>query len=202
MSLTNKIMKSKGLRSALAGIMLTGGAYLAQEAVLNRNAYAMDSKEETKQVEVSDNYTLEQKFNKAMSQPVDETIKGMEMVDDSTYQKKVFGSDKPVIVMFYNNEGDYSKGLATLTESLNEEFGDKIKFLAYKASENEKTEDNKLRSMISKYDIKEVPSLYFFDNDNGSIKREERLNGGIKSTDFYKKIAPEITNFINKNLLD
>ncbi len=57
---------------------------------------------------------------KLMNQSVEETLKGTKVtyVNDDNYQKEVFGSDKPVMVLFYNNLSKGSQGLTALTTVL------------------------------------------------------------------------------------
>jgi len=145
---------------------------------------------------------LEKQFYASKKMTVEEIIGDMERVDDSTYQQKVFGSDKPVIVFFYNNKGDYSKGLAALVVYLVNEYEKDIKYLAFKLSEEKRTPKDVLRKAVNKYGINEVPSLFLYDNDKGYIKKEDWMEGGIISYEFFLKNIDIFTKHIPKNILD
>jgi len=197
MSLTNIVKNSKSLKGALAGLMLSGAAY----SLPVKQVYALSNKPAIeKQDKTVDSF--EKEFYDSKKLTVDQIIGDTERVNDSTYQEKVFGSDKPVIVLFYNNNAEGSKGLAFLTEELQSKYEGEINFFAYKMSDGNRTPPNMFRKMGHKYKLENTPALAFYDNDKGVIEREDTMNGGIKTYGFYSKTTPEIIKYIYDDILD
>ena len=137
-----------------------------------------------------------------MSQTVEETLVGTSVVyvDDSSYQREVYGANQPVMVLFYNNRSKGSSGTATLGRVLSERFPE-VKFCAYKISDGASTPKSAWNS-LDKYGLKDTPSILFYDNDGGDIKYEGDFHGGINTLPTMRNKISKISNLVSKYILD
>ena len=142
-----------------------------------------------------------------MNQTVEETLAGTSVVyvDDSSYQREVYGANQPVMVLFYNKQGNGSAGAATLGRVLSELFPE-VKFCAYKISDGASTPKSAWNS-LDKYGLKDTPSILFYDNDNGRVELENgdgdfHLRGGIVKPKTLKNLLSYYKTNIPKYLLN
>lgn len=140
-----------------------------------------------------------------MEKDVEEIIENTNYtkLDDKNYDQKVIGGSKPSFVLFYNNQGEYSSGLATLAKLLHNDFPEKIDFFVYKLSESEEKTTLK-QSPGTNNPYNRTPALLFYSEDNkGNITYVDQIHGGMNEKEpvisMYKKYSDE---FIPKNLLD
>jgi len=133
-----------------------------------------------------------------MKTPVNELLKDIAVpVDNNNYQREVFGSDRPVMVLLYG-DGDFSRGLGALVKVLNEEFS-QIKictyYCNYRDGDRSKRDMDQLidRLRAKNYPIKVLPLLVFYDNDGGKVEMEKgdgttmNADGGPRSLSELKK---------------
>ena len=117
---------------------------------------------------------------------------------------------RPAMVIFYghDNSNKYSEELGALVKILHEEFP-QIKVCAYNAGYNG-TYTSELRVLSSKYPLKELPSLIFYENNDGKIKfigyegDKGELNspGGPRSLSMLKEWLNGYKTYIPKYLLN
>ncbi|EFI34803.1 hypothetical protein Dthio_PD2184 [Desulfonatronospira thiodismutans ASO3-1] len=140
-----------------------------------------------------------------MNQPVEETLAGTNYtkVNDHNYQREVKQSDQPVMVLFYNAQGEASAGLTALTKTLHEKFPE-IKLCAYKLSDRNTTPRNVYNHVTSEYPVEKTPSLLFYEEkDFGSgTEKGHAFNGGIKNFDLLTDTIESFYEPIKRNMLD
>jgi len=151
-----------------------------------------------------------------LSQPVDDTIgtPGVDYVPvkDENYDQIVKGSNKPVMVLFYNNEGEYSAGLAGLAKVLNDTFqddnvkegyaGDDIFFCAYKITDGVSNEPEDLYELQDKYPIEKTPAIAFYAINNNKVDCIGSYDGGIIELDVLKEKIEKYFDAVPKYMLD
>ena len=141
-----------------------------------------------------------------MNQPVELTLKGTDVtyVNDNNYKKEVFGSNKPVMVLFYNNNAKGSQGLAALTRAIEDMYSEQIKLCAYKISDRNQNTQSEFNALAAKYPIKKTPALLFYDNDNGKVEYFDDISamGGIVTFKFLKNELSFYNSDIPKSILD
>ena len=130
-------------------------------------------------------------------------------VNDATYQNLVFKSTRPVVVMFYVDQDQDSRNLATLMRYLSVDFQKKITFCVYEVAEK-KPIPNDLSARLQKtYSLDKVPGTFFYDNDKGKIELEREHYETPSLREYrtpkmliWKTYYETITKYINKNILD
>ena len=106
-------------------------------------------------------------------EPVETILSGAPIgrVSDATYWQTVQGSQKPVVVMFYANQDQPSRHLATLIRYLALEFSGSVVFYAYPVAAGATVEGNALAA-LQKYGVTRVPATLFYENDHGKMELE------------------------------
>jgi hypothetical protein len=74
-------------------------------------------------------------------------------------------------VVFYANQDQRSRHLATLVRYLALEFGDAVAFYGYPVAAGATVERNALAA-LHKYGVTRVPATLFYDNDHGKMELE------------------------------
>jgi hypothetical protein len=107
-------------------------------------------------------------------QPVGTILQGSSFggISDTDYAKKVNGSPRPVIVIFYADRDEKSRNLATLARYLAEDFSSKIAFYGYRVSETASVDKATLERLTKRYGIRQIPATLFYDNDRGKMELE------------------------------
>ncbi|MFH1439652.1 MAG: hypothetical protein ABIG89_03735 [Candidatus Woesearchaeota archaeon] len=125
---------------------------------------------------------------------------GIGSVDDASYQRKVYGSDKHVMVLFYNNRSQGSKGLAVLIGLLGKEFGSKFDVFGYKLGERERASDNMMRHVHRLYGVDKAPIVLLYKNSD-LPNVNERIAGGILTYSNLNRMMGIVTKYINNNII-
>ena len=130
-------------------------------------------------------------------------------ISDADYWKTVRGSAKPVVVVFYANQGQQSRHLATLVRYLAREFGPAIEFYGYPVTGGTTVEHNKLAAIQKRYGVKKVPATLFYDNDRGKMELEKTdysvpalVEYRTPSLLFWNTYHQTTRDYIRKNILD
>ncbi|MDD5218018.1 MAG: hypothetical protein PHN49_07400 [Candidatus Omnitrophica bacterium] len=144
---------------------------------------------------------LESRFEEALGQPVATTIAGTQSVNDTGFNLKVFASDRPVVVFYYQDDAD-SRGLAFLYKYLMLKYAGRIKFLAFQVNESNPSGPDRASQVIDKYSLKELPSLAFYKIREGKMTRVDTMDGGFHSFEFFLKNMQIFDLFIPKSILD
>ncbi len=107
-------------------------------------------------------------------QPVGAILRGTPFADitDADYRPKVDGSPRPVIVVFYAEQDEKSRNLATLARYLAQDFSSKIAFYAYRASDAAVVDRATSERLAKDYGVRQIPATLFYDNDRGKIELE------------------------------
>jgi hypothetical protein len=144
-------------------------------------------------------------------EPVETIFSGAPVgrVSDADYWKTVRGSPKPVVVVFYANQDERSRNLATLVRYLTLEFGEVVGFYGYRVTAGATVERDALAAVQKRYGIKKVPAFLFYDNDRGKMELERTdystpalLEYRTPSLLFWKTYHQAIREYIRKNILD
>ena len=130
-------------------------------------------------------------------------------VSDADYWKTVRGSPKPVVVIFYANQGQQSRHLATLARYLALEFSPAVVFYGYPVTGGTTVEHNALAALQKRYGVKKVPATLFYDNDRGKMELERAdysvpalIEYRTPSLLFWNTYHQTTRDYIRKNILD
>jgi hypothetical protein len=144
-------------------------------------------------------------------EPVETIISGTPVarIADKDYRTMVHDSPRPVVVVFYANEDEKSRNLATLVRYLALEFNDVITFYAYRVAPGTRVERDTLGALQKQYGVKQVPATLFYDNDRGKIELEKAdysvptlVEYRTPSLFFWKTYHQAIREYIQKSILD
>jgi hypothetical protein len=144
-------------------------------------------------------------------QPVGQILRGTPFADvtDADYRQKVAGSPRPVIVVFYADRDEKSRNLATLARYLAQEFGSKITFYGYRASDTAAVDRPTLERLQKSYGIRQIPATLFYDNDRGKIELERTdydvpslVEYRTPSMLFFRTYYSAIQKYVTENILD
>jgi hypothetical protein len=108
-------------------------------------------------------------------EPVETILSGAPIarISDAKYWKTVRGSPKPVVVVFYANQDQQSRHLATLVRYLAIEFSEAVVFYGYPVTAGATVERSELARLQKRYGVKQVPATFFYDNDHGKMELEK-----------------------------
>ena len=144
-------------------------------------------------------------------EPVETIFSGAPIgrLSDATYWKTVQGSPKPVVVVFYANQDQQSRHLATLARYLALAFSEAIVFYGYPVTAGASVEHNALAALQKRYGVKKVPATLFYDNDRGKMELE-KADYSVPSLIEYRTPRPLLWNiyyqttrkYIRENILD
>ena len=115
----------------------------------------------------------------------------------------------PVVVVFYANQDQQCRHLATLVRYLALEFGDVVAFYGYAASEGATIDHHRLAALQKRYGLKKVPATLFYDNDKGKMELE-KSDYSVPTMAEYRTPSPFFWNtyyqatrkYIKENILD
>ena len=133
--------------------------------------------------------------------PVETIFAGVAIgrVSDADYWKTVRGSKKPVVVIFYANQDERSRNLATLARYLALEFHEVVGFYGYRVTAGSTPEPAVLAAVDKQYGV----------NDHGEMELEKTdysvplmLEYRTPSMLFWKTYHQAIREYIQKNILD
>jgi hypothetical protein len=130
-------------------------------------------------------------------------------VSDADYRKAVNDSPRPVVVVFYANQDEKSRNLATLARYLALEFSQVITFYGYRVAPGATVERAALAALQKQYGVKQVPATLFYDNDRGTIELEKAdysvptlVEYRTPSLLFWRTYYQAIRDYIQKSILD
>jgi hypothetical protein len=125
-------------------------------------------------------------------EPVETIFSGAPIgrVSDADYWKTVRGSPKPVVVVFYANQDQRSRNLATLVRYLALEFSGSVVFYGYPVTAGATIGHGALAALHKHYGVRQVPATLFYDNDHGKMELEK--------TDYS---VPALVEYRTPNLL-
>ena len=136
--------------------------------------------------------------------PVETIFAGVAIgrVSDPDYWKTVRGSKKPVVVIFYANQDERSRNLATLARYLALEFHEVVGFYGYRVTAGSTPEPAVLAAVDKQYGV----NLSY---DHGEMELEKTdysvplmLEYRTPSMLFWKTYHQAIREYIQKNILD
>ncbi len=113
------------------------------------------------------------------------------------------------MVIFYANQDERSRNLATLARYLALEFGEVVGFYGYRITAGSTPEPAALARVDKQYGVKKIPASLFYDNDHGKMELEKTdysvplmLEYRTPSMLFWKTYHQGIRDYIQKNILD
>lgn len=130
-------------------------------------------------------------------------------VSDADYWQTVRGSPKPVVVVFYANQEERSRHLATLIRYLALEFNGSVAFYGYPVTTGATVERGALATLRKRYKITQVPATLFYDNDHGKMELE-RTEYSVPAVIEYRTPRPllwstyhqRVRKYIQDHILD
>lgn len=144
-------------------------------------------------------------------EPVETIFSGAPIgrVSDADYWKTVRGSPKPVVVVFYANQDQRSRHLATLARYLALEFSEGVVFYGYAVTAGATVGQDALAALQKRYGVRRVPATLFYDNDRGKMELE-RTDYSVPAVIEYRTPSPlfwstyhqTIRKYIQENILD
>ena len=144
-------------------------------------------------------------------EPVETILSGAPVarISAPAYWKSVRGSPKPVVVVFYANQDQQSRHLATLVRYLALEFSESVVFYGYSVTAGATVDQNALAALRKRYGVTRVPATLFYDNDHGKMELEKR-DYSVPSLIEYRTPRPLLWNtyyqtirkYIRENILD
>lgn len=144
-------------------------------------------------------------------EPVETIFSGVSVgrVSDKDYRTMVNGSPRPVVVVFYANQDEKSRNLATLARYLALEFDQVISFYGYQVTPGAKVEREALGTLQKQYGVKQVPATLFYDNDRGKIELEKTDYSVPTFTEYrtpsmllWRTYRQAVREYIRKSILD
>jgi hypothetical protein len=144
-------------------------------------------------------------------EPVERIFAGAPVgrVTDADYWTAVQESPKPVVVVFYANQDERSRNLATLTRYLALEYSAAVGFYGYRVTAGATVERAALGELDRRYGVKRVPATLFYDNDRGPMELERAeysvptmVEYRTPSMLFWRTYHQTIREYIEKNILD
>ena len=108
-------------------------------------------------------------------EPVETIFSGAPIgrISDADYWQTVRGSPKAVVVVFYANQDERSRNLATLIRYIALEFGGAVAFYGYSVTAGATVGPNELAALKKRYKVKQVPATLFYENDHGKMELEK-----------------------------
>jgi hypothetical protein len=144
-------------------------------------------------------------------EPVEAIFSGVPVgrVSDADYWRTVQGSPTPVVVVFYANQDERSRNLATLARYLALEFSGTVAFYGYRVTDTARVESQAIAALQKRYGVTKVPASLFYDNDRGKMELERTdysvpalVEYRTPSLFFWKTYHQAIREYIQKNILD
>jgi hypothetical protein len=144
-------------------------------------------------------------------EPVETILSGAPVgrISDADYRKAVHDSPRPVVVVFYANQDEKSRNLATLVRYLALEFSQVITFYGYRVTAGATVERDALAALQKRYGVKQIPATLFYDNDRGRIELEKAdysvptlAEYRTPSLLFWRTYHQAIRDYIQKSILD
>lgn len=140
-------------------------------------------------------------INKYMADPVETTLQNTRVLyaAEVNFRKIIRDTERPLMVLFYNNDQDFSRGLAAVVTCVLAEFP-QFKFVAYEVPKLDQRELDRASS-IAGGTIKSIPSLYIYRYVDGSLELAASLHEGYRETEPVKKQIKRISEFIKAKVL-
>ena len=112
-------------------------------------------------------------------------------------------------MVFYANQDQRSRHLATLVRYLALEFSETVVFYGYPVTAGASVEHNALAALKKRYGVKQVSATLFYDNDRGKMELE-RTDYSVPAVIEYRTPRPLFWNtyyqttrkYIQENILD
>lgn len=141
----------------------------------------------------------EDKIRELMSQPVSATLRSMNQlpISDINHDNKLRSSRKPVLIIYYNDIGIGSKGLAAIYYSIQEAFKDSINFYSFMIGKGAfSPSDFSISDFEQKYGVKVIPSMLFYYVDKKNKLAKVNVQGGFDSLEKIQQTIVQLINII------
>ena len=130
-------------------------------------------------------------------------------INHADYWRIVKESTIPVVVMFYSNESQDSRNLATLVRFIALKYSGKIIFLRFMVVKKGKPDRDITAEFEKRYSLDKTPGILFYDNDPGNMEleseeyiiprfKEYRTPGYLLWKVYYSKVS----SYLDKHILD
>jgi len=136
-----------------------------------------------------------------LQQPVEKTLGDTSAIyaAETNFRQLTATSDQSMMLLFYNNDQDFSKGLAAVAACVlgsNPE----VRFIAYEIPELTQRELDRA-SRHTGGTIQTVPSLYLYRHTQDGMELAGSVQEGYRDKDLVKKQIVRIDEFVKAQLL-
>jgi len=135
-------------------------------------------------------------IHKQLSAPVEKTLGNTRVTyaADSNFKALVTSSKRPLMVLIYNNDQDFSKGLAAVATCVLAEFP-QFKFVAYDIRELSPKELDRA-AFFTQGLVQTVPSLFIYRFVDNELELVGTIKEGYRETELVKKQIVRLSQFI------
>lgn len=140
-------------------------------------------------------------LNTYLGAPVEETLNNTRVIyaADNNFKSLVASSKRPLMVLIYNNDQDYSKGLAAVATCVLGEFP-QFKFIAYDVRELNQMELDRAAHFTGGM-ANAVPSLFIYSYKKKELLLAGSIKEGYRETELVKKQIVRLSRFIWNKVL-
>jgi len=143
------------------------------------------------------NYTI----LKYLESPVETTLLSTNafFVADINLKKEISSTKGPLMVFVYNNDHDFSKGLAAVVTCVHSEFPN-VRLIAYNVTELSQPEMDRA-AFFSDGMVKSVPSLFLYRYTRGGLELAATINEGYREESLVTLQIERVSKFIQTKML-
>ena len=136
-----------------------------------------------------------------LESPVEDTLSNTRVTyaADFNFKEMIASSNRPLMVLIYNNDQVFSKGLAALTACVIAEFP-QFKLIAYDVRELNDREIDKANNFTGGM-ARKVPSLYIYRYKGEQLELAGSIKEGYSEANLVKKQIIRISEFIWNKVL-
>lgn len=149
-------------------------------------------------------YPPDETLLRYLDQAIEETLRptGVVYVNALNFKKEVLLSDRPVMVLFYSQDGSLAKGSAAFARVLHSNLPE-IKVAAYVLPPAKTLSVDSFQVYSERYGLKGVPTTLIYDHDkNGNMETQGKVNGGYEYLEDLKYNMEKLFPVIEKDIMD
>ncbi|MDD3312509.1 hypothetical protein [Pseudodesulfovibrio sp.] len=136
-----------------------------------------------------------------LQQPVEKTLGNTKVIyaAEVNFRRLAAQSDRPMMLLFYNNDQDFSKGLAAVATCVINRYP-QVRFIAYEIPELTQRELDRA-GRYTGGTIQTVPSLYLYRYTKDGMELAGSIQEGYRDKDLVKKQIVRVDEFVKTELL-
>lgn len=135
-----------------------------------------------------------------MGAPVETTLKSTRAfyAADNNFVPEILSTKRALIVLVYNNEQDFSQGLAAVVACVHREFP-QVRLIAYDVEELSQRGLDRAAHFTGGM-IKSIPSLFLYRHTNGKLELAATIHEGYRELELIKKQIQRVSEFIQNKM--